>query len=415
MRFRLPLWVLIAALVVTPGLLLGAERSTAAAAQQCFPETGFCVTGRFLEYWLANGGLALNGYPLTSERREQLEDGKEYTVQYFERVRLELHPENAFPHDVLLGQFGRLIYPDDAPVPSRIGQTYFAETGHNLGSDFLAYWNANGGLRQFGYPISEVIVEELEDGRVYLVQYFERARFEIHPENRPPNNILLGQFGRLILAAIDAGPIVLPVVGERGVGDGFAVTVHRVLDPTPALRYLKPDSGNRWLALDVTVENTGSEEMFYSRYDATLATKDGKAYTPWLGSQEPELSVGTLQPGQSARGWINFEIPVGAELAALLYEPIRTPAAWVIFALAPGVTGIAPLPRTGSGRVPITRASGCGSRGGPGYRLPNGQCAGWDDVYSKGGSRTGGGSSGGCGSRGGPGGPRDRSGRYPSR
>jgi hypothetical protein len=32
------------------------------------------------------------------------------------------------------------------------------------------------------------------------VQYFERARFEHHPENSAPNDVLLGQFGRRILA-----------------------------------------------------------------------------------------------------------------------------------------------------------------------------------------------------------------------
>ena len=34
-------------------------------------------------------------------------DHKEYTVQYFERSRMELHPENAgTPYEVLLGMLG---------------------------------------------------------------------------------------------------------------------------------------------------------------------------------------------------------------------------------------------------------------------------------------------------------------------
>jgi hypothetical protein len=32
------------------------------------------------------------------------------------------------------------------------------------------------------------------------VQYFERARFEYHPENQAPYNVLLGQFGQRALA-----------------------------------------------------------------------------------------------------------------------------------------------------------------------------------------------------------------------
>lgn len=189
-----------------------------AQEQQCFSDTGFCVAGRFLAHWRANGGLALNGFPLTPEQRERLEDGNEYTVQYFERVRLELHPENPAPNDVLLGQFGRRIHPADPPVAPQPGETFFPETGHNVGPRFFAYWQANGALTQFGYPISEPIDERLEDGNTYRVQYFERARFEFHPENPAPNDILLGQFGRRILAGVPPVGVAPPAPGTPAPG-----------------------------------------------------------------------------------------------------------------------------------------------------------------------------------------------------
>ncbi len=179
-----------------------AQGGVQAADEQCFPQTGHCVGGRFLAYWQAHGGLMLNGYPLSDELDQQLEDGKTYRVQYFERVRLEYHPENAAPDDVLLGQFGRHFHPADPPVAQlHLGgdETYFSATGHNLRDDFLRYWQANGGLAQFGYPLSEEIQERLEDGHTYTVQYFERARFERHDSNKAPYNVLLGQFGRRIL------------------------------------------------------------------------------------------------------------------------------------------------------------------------------------------------------------------------
>ncbi|HEX5505179.1 MAG TPA: hypothetical protein VFW96_21360 [Thermomicrobiales bacterium] len=197
------------ALVGIVALLLGgaAVRAPAgrAADEACFPQTGQCVRGRFLAYWQAHGGLALNGYPLSDERQELLEDGKTYTVQYFERVRLEYHPENPPPWDVELGQFGRralnvaLANPPTVPVAPLTGQVYFPATGHNLGGAFLAYWRANGGLAQFGYPLTDPFPQLLEDSRTHVVQYFERARFEAHPENAPPWDIELGQFGRSIL------------------------------------------------------------------------------------------------------------------------------------------------------------------------------------------------------------------------
>ena len=113
-------------------------------------------------------------------------------MQYFERVRLEYHPENAAPYDVLLGQFGRRIHGGaDPPLPPPTGplpadRVYFAETGHNVAGAFFTYWDANGGLAQFGYPLTEEFDEVLEDGKTYRVQYFERARFEHHPRTSRP-------------------------------------------------------------------------------------------------------------------------------------------------------------------------------------------------------------------------------------
>jgi hypothetical protein len=170
------------------------------AGPNCFNETGKCVQGRFRDYWREHGGLAINGFPISDEFTETLEDGQQYTVQYFERVRLEYHPNAPEPYKVQLGQFGRRIHGGaDPAVASKTGEHFFTETGHNVPDDFYTYWEANGGLPQFGYPITEVIRERLGDGKEYEVQYFERARFERHPENDAPFNILLGQFGRQIL------------------------------------------------------------------------------------------------------------------------------------------------------------------------------------------------------------------------
>jgi hypothetical protein len=86
------------------------------------------------------------------------------------------------------------ITPTATPEPTTI---YFPQTGHNLGGAFLQYWKTTGGLASYGYPISEELREiNQADGKTYVVQYFERARFELHPENQPPYNVLLGQMGR---------------------------------------------------------------------------------------------------------------------------------------------------------------------------------------------------------------------------
>lgn len=73
----------------------------------------------------------------------------------------------------------------------------FNETGKAVCGRFLQYWQANGGLAQQGYPLSDEFTEVSElNGRTYMVQYFERAVFELHPENQPPYDVLLSQLGR---------------------------------------------------------------------------------------------------------------------------------------------------------------------------------------------------------------------------
>jgi hypothetical protein len=47
-----------------------------------------------------------------------------------------------------------------------------------------------------GFPISEEFTEVSPlNGKTYLVQYFERAVMEYHPENQPPYDVLLSQLG----------------------------------------------------------------------------------------------------------------------------------------------------------------------------------------------------------------------------
>jgi hypothetical protein len=166
-----------------------------------FQETRHNLGGGFREYWEAHGGLPIFGYPLT----EEFQEGG-YTVQYFERNRFEFHPEyRGTPFVVLLGRLGAQTtatraFATIAPFDSRPGHVYFPETRHSLNSGFLDYWRGHGGLAQFGYPISEEIAEvSPTDGRTYTVQYFERARFEYHPELPDPYRVSLGLLGVTVL------------------------------------------------------------------------------------------------------------------------------------------------------------------------------------------------------------------------
>ena len=103
-------------------------------------------------------------------------------VQYFERARLELHPEHAGTElEVQFGLLGSFVARNQqwerqpAPTVDDPNSTYFAATGQTLRGPFRDFWNAHGGMLQFGNPISP---EMTENGKT--VQYFERTRMELN-------------------------------------------------------------------------------------------------------------------------------------------------------------------------------------------------------------------------------------------
>ncbi|HEY0071623.1 MAG TPA: hypothetical protein VGE04_16785 [Chloroflexia bacterium] len=229
------------AFVVSLALVLGLVPSGQALAEsqagcQAFQETGKSVCGKFLEYWKAHGGLQQQGFPISAPMQEKSDvDGKTYTVQYFERAVFELHSEKQAPYDVLLSLLGSLRYkakypngapelPDDAKAEA--GMT-FPETGKTIKGAFLQYWKTNGGLAQQGFPITNLVREKSElDGKEYIMQYFERAVFELHPDQKAPFNVLLSQLGTLRYNMKYAGTTpgnVLPT-GAWG-GEHLAITV----------------------------------------------------------------------------------------------------------------------------------------------------------------------------------------------
>jgi hypothetical protein len=72
----------------------------------------------------------------------------------------------------------------------------FSETQHCIAGRFLRYWEQNGGLAVFGYPITPARDEINGDtGQPYLTQWFERNRFELHPDQAAPYDVQLGRLG----------------------------------------------------------------------------------------------------------------------------------------------------------------------------------------------------------------------------
>ena len=166
-----------------------------------YAETAHYLGGGFARYWRDNGGLAQFGYPITGEIVEpDPRTGKARVVQYFERNRFDYFPELAgSAYVVQLGRLGDValrrngIAWETLPRRGAADQPclFFAETGQQICPPFRDRWEKAGGLARHGLPLTDA---HEENG--HLVQYFERSRFEHHPDNPPEYQVLLGLLSR---------------------------------------------------------------------------------------------------------------------------------------------------------------------------------------------------------------------------
>ena len=193
--FNAWVWRVFATVVLALG---GASASPARAATAVtyVSATGHYMRGVFRDFWDKNGGIANFGYPLTDE---YVDPKTNRIYQYYERARFERAQVDSTL--VELGLLGREIAGDrvfavSQPVANSKDRRYFPETKHIVQFGFKDTWETRGGLKIFGLPLSDELEEQLADGKVHTVQYFERARFEYWQNLPAGQRVLLSLLGR---------------------------------------------------------------------------------------------------------------------------------------------------------------------------------------------------------------------------
>jgi L,D-transpeptidase catalytic domain len=272
-----------------------------------FSETNHHLSDRagFLNYWRENGGVLLFGYPLSEEI---VENGR--VVQYFERARFEYHPENLGKDgQIQLSLLGReltagRVFPDATPD---LGTQYFPETKHTLSGKFLKFWLKRGGLPVFGFPISEPFDETSPmDGQTRTTQYFERARFEYHPEaldgfyheREQANGILLAG-----LHEIELGDLGRQAARRKGYAFGTSTQLVGAPDWSPKI-------WNRRIDVDLTAQHLTAYEGDTPVYQAPIATgKDGFNTPPGTFAIYSKYPIETMTGSGGGETWYVPDIP----------------------------------------------------------------------------------------------------------
>jgi hypothetical protein len=220
--------VTVAALLQPPAL-----RAQTGSEPRCryFRRTGHHVCDPFLTFFDTRGDLEVFGYPISEPFEDAARGG--LWVQYFQRARMEWHPENPAAYHVQLGLlvdelgWGHPPAPEgNSPVQDDPSHHYFPETQHFVSYAFLETFREKGGLDIFGYPRSEFMYV---DGKV--VQYFQRARMEWDRAS-PGQPVRLTNVGEMYLECFPIAPQYrlrvaknrpsLPAVPEEPVMRGVA-------------------------------------------------------------------------------------------------------------------------------------------------------------------------------------------------
>jgi len=306
-------------LIVVLGLLIITWGPVQAQKQDSlyFPETGHWVTGELLTFYQrVKDPLLLYGYPITDAFQDPLTG---LTVQYFQRARFELHIEAADGQRIQLSPLGYNLYETGTPVPLSTDTPacrYFAQQKHYVCYTFLSFFDKNGGVAQFGNPISDF---EQKDN--LYVQYFEKARFEWHPELPAGQWVVLSDLGRVYFDQLVGDPALLEPKPSNNLPQAAIQLQARVFVAkaivSPSARqtlyivvqdqYLRPvPQANVAVTIDFPV---GGEE----RYRLPLTNKDGITQFEFNVGNQPydtitQVTVEVTQGGLQARTGTWFRI-----------------------------------------------------------------------------------------------------------
>jgi len=203
-----------------------------------FPETGHWVKEPFLSYYLQiENSELIFGYPVTEAflDKNSLPDNR-LRVQYFQKAHFTYDPQKPAGQRFEITKLGEIFRENNvelvlAPDHPTCRQAYDWE--YPICYSFLDFFDANGQEKVFGKPISHL---ELIGSRV--VQYYENARVEWHPEATDETKFKVADLGlsyfyllgeNINLLQPDQGSYINLTVSEiqaRGIADKAIVPLN---------------------------------------------------------------------------------------------------------------------------------------------------------------------------------------------
>ena len=221
-------FLLISLLIVALPAGSGTAQTT---GERYFPETGHWVRDEFLAFYSSiENPLEIYGLPITDEFIDPIFGVR---MQYFQKARFEISDQAGDQPRVILSPLGKYLFNPAIISPVTINvstapcKTFPSQLGgYRVCYGFLDFFEANGGIQQFGQPVSNLVRE----GERYL-QYFENAKFEWRPESLTGDYVVLTDLGRLHFDQSHRDPRLLFFdVSNAQMGDVLELSLNAFVD-----------------------------------------------------------------------------------------------------------------------------------------------------------------------------------------
>lgn len=120
---------------------------------------------------------------------------------------------------------------------------------------------------------------------------------------------------------VPAAPAIAKV-GDRVEANGIAFTVVSVKKADKIGDFLKAETGNTYVIVEVLIENVNVDKAPYNPFYFKVKDADGFEYTAGITTDKQALKSGDLAKGEKARGVVAIEVKKAATGLVLEYKPI---------------------------------------------------------------------------------------------
>lgn len=198
------------------------------------------------------------------------------------------------------------------PKAARSDVSAFAATIKTLGTDTVNELNATSSNVAEAYDALQTVTNKEVLNEANVRTALSLPQLIIAPIAKSPSPVAIGTSQTL----------------HDFYGDAFSVSVSEVADPaTAASGSGLPDSGYRFVAVELGIVNTSTQEIEDdANYAMTVTGSDGQPYSSDFGvvSQCTNFTDGTgffdLPPGDSVTGCVIFELPTSVTVQTISFS-----------------------------------------------------------------------------------------------